>query len=98
VLTRDSRVSFALQPEYERLVGVIGCCTQVAGPVQVLIDDRIVWERTAISALAPAEQIDLPIPAGAQQLTLQCGPDSLYYGQAAIAGGGFIVRQANKLP
>jgi hypothetical protein len=91
VLARDARVSFALRPEYKRLVGIVGCATQVAGPVQILIDDRVVWERTALSALSPAEGIDLPIPAGAEQLTLACGSDSLYYGYAALAEAGFIV-------
>jgi hypothetical protein len=87
-----------LKPEYRRLVGVIGCTTQVAGPVQILIDDRVVWERDAISALAPAEQIDLPIPVGARQLALQCGSESLYYGNAAIAEAGFVVKPSSSGP
>jgi hypothetical protein len=93
VLNRDSRVRFALQPEYARFTAIVGSCTQVAGPVQVLVDERVVWERGAISALSPAERIDLPIPAGAKQLTLQCGSDSLYYGYAAFAEAGFTRRE-----
>jgi hypothetical protein len=98
VLPRGRRLSYALQPEYERLVGVIGCSTQVAGPVQILIDGRVVWEREAISALSPAEQIELPIPRGSKELTLQCGGDSLYYGYAALAESGFVVKQEPRKP
>lgn len=92
VVPRDSRASFAVKSEYDRFVAVVGCSTQVAGPVQVLIDGQIVWERAAISSLSPGEQIDLPIPAGAKRITLQCGSDSLYYGTAVFAEAGFMTR------
>jgi hypothetical protein len=98
LLPRGRRLRFDLKPEYERLVGVIGGCTQVAGPVQILIDDRVVWESEAINALAPAEQIDLPIPRGAKALTLQCGGESLYYGYAALAEAGFVVGRGAGMP
>jgi hypothetical protein len=89
-LARDSSLRFSIQPEYRRFVAVVGCTYQVAGPVQVLIDGHVVWERAAISSLAPAEQIDIAIPPGAKTLTLQCGADSLYYGYAAFAEAGFV--------
>jgi hypothetical protein len=89
-LARDSSVSFPLKSDYRSFVAVAGCAYQVAGPVQVLIDGRVVWERAAISSLAPAEQIEIPIPPGSQLLTLQCGADSLFYGYAAFAEAGFM--------
>src|SRR4029079_5417235 len=76
--------------EYKKFVAVVGCPEQVAGPVQVLIDDRVVWERAAISSLSPAEQIEIAIPAGAKTLTLQSGAEGLYYGFAAFAEAGFV--------
>ena len=60
--------------------------------MQVLIDDRVVWERAAISSLSPAEQIEIAIPAGAKTLTLQSGSESLYYGAAAFAEAGFVTK------
>src|SRR5439155_9168259 len=89
-LARDSSIKFGLLPEYRKFVAVVGCPEQVAGPVQVLIDDRVVWERAAISSLSPAEQIEVAIPAGAKRLTLQSGSESLYYGAAAFAEAGFL--------
>jgi hypothetical protein len=97
-LARDSSVQFKLGPDYRKFVAVVGCSEQVAGPVQVLIDDRVVWERAAISSLSPAEQIEIEIPAGAKMLTLQSGSEGLYYGFAAFAEAGFIVGEASSRP
>src|SRR5207247_3488395 len=93
-LARNSSIAFPIRPDYQKFVAVVGCSLQVAGPVQVLIDDRIVWERAAINSLTPAEQIEIAIPAGAKTLTLQSGAEGLYYGFAAFAEGGFVVGQA----
>jgi len=89
LLARGSSIAVGLRPEYRKFVAIVGCSLQVAGPVQVLIDDRVVWERTAISSLSPAEQIEIAIPAGSTTLTLQCGSDALYYGAAVFAEAGF---------
>jgi len=89
-LARDSSLRFAIDPAWRRFVAVVGCTYQVAGPVQVLIDGRVEFERSAISSLSPAEQIDIAIPPGAKTLTLQCGADSLYYGYAAFVEAGFV--------
>jgi len=70
-------------------VAIVGCTMQVAGPVQVLIDDRVVWERSAINSLTPAEQIEVAIPEGSKTLTLSSGGDGLFYGTAAFAEAGF---------
>jgi hypothetical protein len=88
-LPRGSSLRFALKPECRRFVAIAGCQEQVAGPVQVLIDDRVVWERAAISSLTPAEQIEIAIPDGAKTLVLQTGADALYYGSAVFADAGF---------
>jgi hypothetical protein len=91
-LARDSRVVYLLKPEYQSLVAIVGCTTQVAGPVQVLIDDGVVWERAAINSLNPAEQISITIPRGAKTLSLVNGADGLFYGYVAFAEAGFTVK------
>ena len=59
----------------------------------MLIDDRVVWERSCVSSLTPAEQIEIDIPAGARTLTLQNGPEGSYYGSfAAWAEAGFVTK------
>jgi hypothetical protein len=89
-LQRASGITFPLAADYEKFVAVVGCSQQVAGPVQVLIDERVVWERVAISSLTPAEQIEIAIPDRAKSLTLRSGSDGLYYGSAAFAEAGFV--------
>jgi hypothetical protein len=97
-LKRGGRITFRLKPDYQKFVAVVGCTIQVAGPVQVLIDERVAWERASISSLSPAEQIEIAIPPGARTLTLQSGAEGLYYGSAAFAEAGFLVGQAASLP
>jgi hypothetical protein len=90
---RNSSISFPLKPEFRKFVAVAGCCLQVAGPLQVLIDDQIVWERTLVNSLSPAEQIEIDIPPGATKLTLQNGrPEDWWYGYAAWAEAGFMTK------
>jgi hypothetical protein len=92
-LMRESSISFPLDGEYRRFVAIAGCTTFVAGPLQVLIDGQIVWERQLMIGLEPAEQIDVPIPAGAKTLTLQTGPHGSYTGFAAWANAGFVTKE-----
>jgi hypothetical protein len=73
-------------------VAVAGCAHQVTGPVQVLIDGQVAWERSLLMGLAPAEQIDIAIPAGARALTLQIGKTGSSYGYAAFAEAGFVTK------
>jgi hypothetical protein len=91
-LAANSTLSFDLAPEYKRFVAVAGCSLFVAGPLQVLIDGKVAWERPLMTGLEPAEQIDVPIPAGSKTLTLQTGPESSYTGLAAFADAGFVTR------
>ncbi|MCI0360943.1 MAG: NPCBM/NEW2 domain-containing protein [Planctomycetaceae bacterium] len=88
----SSSISFELAPEYRRFVAVAGCPLFVAGPMQVLIDGKVAWERPLMHGMDPAEQIDIPIPAGAKTLTLQTGPESSYTGLAAFAEAGFVTK------
>jgi len=88
-LPKNSRVSYSLKPEYKSFIAIVGCPMQVAGTVQVLIDDRVAWERQTIRSLAPAEPLRIDIPAGAKALTLQSGSEGLYYGAAALVDAGF---------
>ncbi len=86
----NSSLTFDLAPEYRRFVAVAGCSLFVAGPLQVLIDGKVVWERPLVTGLDPAEQLDIAIPTGAKTLTLQTGPESSYTGLAAFAEAGFV--------
>ena len=91
-LGRDSSVTFPIDPAYRRFVAIAGCAHQVTGPVQVLIDGQVVWERSLMLGLAPAEQIDVGIPVGAKSLTLQIGKTGSSYGYAAFAEAGFVTK------
>lgn len=89
-MVRNSQLTFAIEPEYRKFVAIAGCSYQVVGPLQVLIDDKVVWERSVVSSLTPAEQIEIDIPAGAKTLTLQSGPEGPYYGYAGWTNAGFV--------
>jgi hypothetical protein len=89
-MMRESAITFDLAPEYRRFVAVAGCCQQSIGPLRVLIDDQVVWELKVTSALRPAQQIDLPIPAGAKTLTLWAGNEGTSYGYGAWTDAGFV--------
>lgn len=88
---RNSRISFAILPSFRSFVAVVGCCQQAVGPLKILVDDRVVWQRPVLSSLWPAEQIEIPLPPGAKRLTLQTGTSGLYYGFAAFANSGFML-------
>jgi hypothetical protein len=88
-MTRNGAITVEIPAGSKQFVALAGCCFQVAGPLQVLIDDRVVWERTVLTSLTPAEQLAIDIPPGARTLTLQSGPEGSYYGFAAWANAGF---------
>jgi hypothetical protein len=91
-MMRESAITFDLAPEYRRFVAVVGCCQQSIGSLRVLIDDQVVWEQKVTSALRPAQQIDLPIPAGAKTLTLWAGNEGTSYGYGAWTDAGFVTK------
>jgi hypothetical protein len=97
-LSEESSVSFALRPEYRRLVAVVGCCQKSAGPARVLVDGAVVWERRLLLALDPAEQIDVAIPAGGKRLTLEIGGQGAPYGYAAWTSAGFVTNPDQSKP
>jgi len=88
---RNSRISFSILPNARSFVALVGCCQQAVGPLQILIDDQVVWQRPVLSSLWPAEQIEIPLPPGAKRLTLQTGTSGLYYGFAAFADAGYVL-------
>lgn len=93
---RNSRISFPISPNFRSFVAVVGCCQQAVGPLQILVDDQIVWQRPVLSSLWPAEQIEIALPRGAKRLTLQTGTSGLYYGFAAFANAGFLVEPTDR--
>jgi hypothetical protein len=89
-MIRNTHFTFELQPGYQRFVAVVGGVRQVSGPLRITIDGEVVWEKLRVNALTPAELIEVPIPAGAKQLTLQCGADGSYDAAAAWADAGLV--------
>jgi hypothetical protein len=89
-MREGSSVLFPLAPEYRKFVAVVGCCQTAIGPLQVAIDDKVVWERPLVQGLSPAEQIEIEIPAGAKTLTIYAGEGGPYNGHAAWANAGFV--------
>lgn len=91
-LRRNSFVSFPLRPEWGTFVAVVGCCEGSSGPLRVVIDERVAWEKLECSALEAAELIEIPIPAGAKSLRLEAGPNGTYSSTAAWVRAGFQPR------
>ena len=90
-MRRESVLKFAIEPDYTKFVAVIGGCRQIAGPLQVLIDDRPVWETPLVNNLLPAEQIEIDIPPGSKTLTFTVGANGSYDGAAAFVNAGFML-------
>jgi hypothetical protein len=42
--------------------------------------------------LAPAEQVEIALPAGAKTLTLRSGAEAPYYGAIAVVDAGFSTK------
>jgi hypothetical protein len=93
-LMMNSSISFKLTPEYRKFVAVAGCSNLSLGPLQVLVDGQVVWQRDLMSALAPAEQLEIDIPAGAKVLTLTTGDRGLVrQSYAAWTEAGFVTER-----
>jgi hypothetical protein len=61
-----------------------------SGPMRVMVDGQVLWEKNRVNALAPAELIELTLPAGGKRLTLLCGADGSYDSAAAWSDAGFV--------
>ncbi|MCU0877941.1 MAG: NPCBM/NEW2 domain-containing protein [Pirellulaceae bacterium] len=93
-LMMNSSISFRLAPEYRKFVAVAGCSNLSLGPLQVLIDGQPVWQRDLMSGLAPAEQLEIDLPAGAKVLTLTTGDRGLVrQSYAAWTEAGFVTER-----
>jgi hypothetical protein len=93
-LMMNSSISFKLAPEYGKFVAVAGCSNLSLGPLQVLIDGQVVWQRDLMSGLAPADQLEIEIPAGAKVLTLTTGDRGLVrQSYAAWTEAGFVTER-----
>jgi hypothetical protein len=93
-LMMNSTISFKLAPEYRKFVAVAGSSNLSLGPLQVLIDGQPVWQRELMSGLAPAEQLEIDIPAGAKVLTLTTGDRGLVrQSYAAWTEAGFVIER-----
>ncbi|WP_425618674.1 NPCBM/NEW2 domain-containing protein [Anatilimnocola sp. NA78] len=90
-MTRNSHLVFELKPEYRTFIATVGGCRHSSGAMRVMVDGKVLWERQKVSALKPAELIELELPAGGKQLTLINGADGLYESSAAWADAGFVV-------
>jgi hypothetical protein len=93
-MRENTSIAFPLAPEYRRFVAIVGCCHLGIGPVQLKIDDEVVWQQPMLRGLSPAEQIDIEIPAGSKTLTLLAGPKGPYNGQLGWTHAGFVTSGA----
>jgi hypothetical protein len=89
-MMRNSQISFAIQPDYRRFVALVGTCTEQSGGFRVLVDGRVAWETSTRPAIVGAEWIEIALPAGAEKITLETGPDGGYHGYSAFAPAGFM--------
>ena len=92
-MRRESVLKFAIEPDYRKFVAVVGGCRQIAGPIQILIDDRPVWETPLVNNLLPAEQIELESPPDSKTLTFTVGANGSYDGAAAFVNAGFMLSE-----
>ena len=86
----NAAIAFDIQPNYKRFVALAGCCADVVGPLQVLIDDKVVWEAAVLDENSPAVPISVDIPAEAKKLTLKVIDTNPGYGAAAFVNAGFM--------
>lgn len=89
-MIRSSQITFDLKPEYKFFTALAGCCEGESGRVRVLIDGRVVWEKSGLSSMHAAQPLLIPIPDGARFLTLETGPDQGTLGIIAFAKAGFV--------
>jgi hypothetical protein len=91
-MARNSSIAFAIEPEYKTFVALAGTSANTAGPLRIRIDGQSVWESPVLPATAGAQWIEVAIPEGAKQLTLECGTGGDSDGYAAFANAGFRKR------
>ncbi len=89
-MIRNTHYTFDLKPEYRTFVATVGSVKLSSGPLRVMVDDKVLWERAKLSALDPAELIEIPLPPGGKQLTILCGTIGAYESAAAFADAGFV--------
>lgn len=89
-MIRNTYYTVELKPEYKKFVAIVGGVKLTSGSMRVMVDDQILWEKGKVSALQPAELIELAIPPGSKRLTLLCGPDGSYDSAAAWSDAGFV--------
>lgn len=89
VFAAGSEATFELDPSWRRFTGLVGCCVDAVGPVQVLVDGEIVHEIAQLDELSPAAPIDIRLPDGARSLTLRVLGGTTGYSAAAFVDSGF---------
>jgi hypothetical protein len=89
-MIRNTYFVVELKPEFRKFVAVVGGVKLSSGPMRVMVDDQVLWEKGKVSALQPAELIELALPPGGKRLTLLCGPDGGYDSAAAWSDAGFV--------
>lgn len=89
-MMRNSHLTFDLKPEYKRFVALVGTCTGKVGAYRILLDGKPAVTIPFLESTQPAERIDLAIPPGTKQLTLEVGEMGGYNGFGAFAPAGFV--------
>jgi len=94
-MLRNSSVTFAVEPSYQRFVAVVGSCAHLAGPFQVLLDDKVAWDGGVLDSLSQAVQMSVDIPPGTKKLTLRLGEDGHSGASGAWVSAGFLKAAAD---
>lgn len=89
-MIRNTYYSVELKPEYKKFVALVGGVKLSSGPMRVMVDDQVLWEKAKVNALGPAELIELTLPPNGKRLTLHCGSDASYDSAAAWSDAGFV--------
>ncbi|ADB18928.1 hypothetical protein Psta_4280 [Pirellula staleyi DSM 6068] len=88
-MTRGSRLRVAIDPSFKTFVAVVGCCEQSCSPLRILVDGQVRWSAEGMTQFDAARQVQIDLPPGSRELTLEVGSDGGYDSFAAFAQAGF---------
>lgn len=87
---RNQRISFPVAAEQRRFAALVGASVGEAGPLRILMNDRVVWESPPRLAIDGAEWVEVAVPVGTEKLTLEVGNETSHLGFAAFTDAGFM--------
>lgn len=90
-LAKNQRISFTVPPEQRKFAALVGASMGEAGPLRILMNDRVAWESPPRLAIQGAEWVEVPIPVGTEKLTLEVGNETSHLGFGAFTNAGFML-------